>query len=167
MSIVFLAQRLENPQERVAIKILTPSDVAMADEFVSFQARFLREAQAAHQLHHEHIPPVLGYGEEDGLFYMLMPNTKVNWRAAIVGGLVGGLLLHLNNVINVLYVSRVVSNFKIYGSLGLVIHRWAPCSRRVQGTGYGGLGGNGNRSFAALRMTREGPLGMGQAPAEG
>jgi hypothetical protein len=40
MSIVFLAQRLENPQERVAIKILTPSDVAMADEFVSFQARF-------------------------------------------------------------------------------------------------------------------------------
>jgi len=73
MSIVFLAQRLENPQERIAIKILTPSDVAMADEFVSFQARFLREAQAAHQLHHEHILPVLGYGEEDGLFYMLMP----------------------------------------------------------------------------------------------
>jgi membrane protein len=34
--------------------------------------------------------------------------------------LVGGLLFHLNNLISVLYVSRVVSNSKIYGSLGLV-----------------------------------------------
>jgi membrane protein len=54
------------------------------------------------------------------LFYMLMPNTKVQWRAALVGGVVAGLLLHLNNLISVLYVSRVVSNSKIYGSLGLV-----------------------------------------------
>ncbi len=54
------------------------------------------------------------------LFYILMPNTKVQWRAAAVGGFVGGLLFHGNNVISVLYVSRVVSNSKIYGSLGLV-----------------------------------------------
>lgn len=73
MSIVFLARSLENPQDTVAIKILMPSDVAMADELASFQARFLREAQAAHQLHHEHILPVLGYGDEDDLFYMTMP----------------------------------------------------------------------------------------------
>jgi membrane protein len=53
-------------------------------------------------------------------FYMLMPNAKVQWGAALVGGLVGGLLFHLNNVLNVLYVSRVVSNSKIYGSLALV-----------------------------------------------
>ncbi|HWX21104.1 MAG TPA: YhjD/YihY/BrkB family envelope integrity protein [Candidatus Binatia bacterium] len=53
-------------------------------------------------------------------FYMLMPNTKVYWRAALAGGAVAGLLFHLNNVISVLYVSRVVSNSKIYGSLGLV-----------------------------------------------
>jgi membrane protein len=32
----------------------------------------------------------------------------------------GGILFHLNNVVSVLYVSRVVSNSKIYGSLGLV-----------------------------------------------
>jgi membrane protein len=49
-----------------------------------------------------------------------MPNTKVDWRAALVGGLVGGGLFHLNNVVSVLYVSRVVSNSRIYGSLGLV-----------------------------------------------
>jgi len=44
----------------------------------------------------------------------------VDWRAAMVGGLAGGLLFHLNNLVSVLYVSRVVSNSKIYGSLGLV-----------------------------------------------
>src|SRR5438093_4906287 len=51
---------------------------------------------------------------------MLVPNTKVRWRAAVVGGLVGGILFHLNNLVSVLYVSRVVSNSKIYGSLALV-----------------------------------------------
>jgi membrane protein len=55
-----------------------------------------------------------------GAFYMLMPNAKVHWDAAIVGGFVAGMLFHVNNMINVLYVSRVVSNSKIYGSLGLV-----------------------------------------------
>ena len=55
-----------------------------------------------------------------GAFYMLMPNARVQWQAALVGGLVGGLLFHLNNAVSVLYVSRVVSNSKIYGSLGLV-----------------------------------------------
>jgi membrane protein len=53
-------------------------------------------------------------------FYMLMPNTKVHCRAALVGGLVGGLLFHLNSICSVLYVSRVVSNSRIYGSLGLI-----------------------------------------------
>jgi membrane protein len=53
-------------------------------------------------------------------FYMLMPNAKVKWSAALIGGLVGGGLFHLNNLVNVLYVSRVVSNSRIYGSLGLV-----------------------------------------------
>ena len=55
-----------------------------------------------------------------GAFYMLMPNAKVHWRAALVGGFVASLLFHLNNLISVLYVSRVVSNSKIYGSVGLV-----------------------------------------------
>jgi len=54
------------------------------------------------------------------LFYELMPNTKVQWRAALVGGIVGGCLWQLNNMVNVLYVSRVVANSKIYGGLGMV-----------------------------------------------
>ena len=54
------------------------------------------------------------------LFYMLIPNIRVRWNAALVGGIVGGVLFHLNNMVSVLYVSRVVSNSRIYGSLGLV-----------------------------------------------
>ncbi|MBI3417531.1 MAG: YihY family inner membrane protein [Verrucomicrobia bacterium] len=54
------------------------------------------------------------------LFYELMPNTKVRWEAALAGGIVGGCLWQLNNLISVLYVSRVVTNSKIYGSLGMV-----------------------------------------------
>jgi len=54
------------------------------------------------------------------LFYQLLPNTKVQWRAAFAGGLVGGSLWQLNNMFSVFYVSRVVTNSKIYGSLGMV-----------------------------------------------
>ena len=54
------------------------------------------------------------------LFYALVPNTQVHWRAALAGGLAGGILFHLNNLVSALYVSRVVSNSRIYGSLGLV-----------------------------------------------
>ncbi|MDB6108935.1 MAG: Ribonuclease, partial [Pedosphaera sp.] len=54
------------------------------------------------------------------LLYMLMPNTKVQWKAAMVGGLVGGVLWHLNSVFSVLYVSRVVTSSKIYEGLAMV-----------------------------------------------
>ena len=89
MSIVFLAQHLENPQDKAAIKILIPSDFSTTDDFAAFQTRFRREAQAVHQLHHEHILPVLDYGEEeDGLFYMIMPLIA------------GGTLTHLGTLEN-------------------------------------------------------------------
>ena len=55
------------------------------------------------------------------LFYMLIPNTKVQWWAALPGGLIAGVLLHLLNLVSVMYVSRVVSTSKIYGSLGLIL----------------------------------------------
>ncbi|MFA6545264.1 MAG: YhjD/YihY/BrkB family envelope integrity protein, partial [Limisphaerales bacterium] len=53
-------------------------------------------------------------------FYALLPATKVDWKAALVGGIVGGSLWQLNNLLSVLYVSRIVSNNKVYGSLGMV-----------------------------------------------
>ena len=52
------------------------------------------------------------------LLYFLMPNTKVTWKAALVGGAIGGSLLQMNNLFNVIYMSRVISYSKIYGSLG-------------------------------------------------
>jgi membrane protein len=54
------------------------------------------------------------------LLYKLGPNTSVRFKAALVGGILAGSLWHLNNMIGFLYVSRVVTNSKIYGSLGLV-----------------------------------------------
>ncbi len=54
------------------------------------------------------------------LLYQLVPNTKVHFNAALVGGVVAGSLWFLNNMFGFLYVSRVVTNSRIYGSLGLV-----------------------------------------------
>ena len=54
------------------------------------------------------------------LFYQFIPNTKVRFRAALVGAMVSGTVWHVNNLFGFLYVSRVVSNSRIYGSLGLV-----------------------------------------------
>ena len=54
------------------------------------------------------------------LVYHLVPNTKVRFGAALVGGVVGGTLWHLNNLFGFLFVSRVVTNINIYGSLGLI-----------------------------------------------
>ncbi|HEV8542320.1 MAG TPA: YhjD/YihY/BrkB family envelope integrity protein, partial [Verrucomicrobiae bacterium] len=52
------------------------------------------------------------------VFYRLMPNTKVRWDAALIGGLFAGGLVQLNNLFNVVYFSKVVTYSKIYGSLG-------------------------------------------------
>ncbi len=65
--------------------------------------------------------PVIVLSVTFSVFYMLIPNTKVNWRAALTGGLTAGLLFHINNLMSVFYVSRVVSASRIYGSIGLVL----------------------------------------------
>ena len=54
------------------------------------------------------------------LFYQLMPNTKVQFKAALVGGAVAALLWYGNNQLSVLYNTKVVMYSKIYGSLGAV-----------------------------------------------
>ena len=54
------------------------------------------------------------------LVYLLVPNIKVNFSAALIGGIVGGTLWHLNNLFGFLYVSRVVTNSAIYGKLALL-----------------------------------------------
>ena len=52
--------------------------------------------------------------------YQLLPNTRVKFSAALVGGAMAGTLWHLNNVFGYLFVSRVFTNSTIYGSLYLL-----------------------------------------------
>jgi membrane protein len=54
------------------------------------------------------------------LFYKLMPNTRVLWSAAAVGGLVAGAALHANSLFSVMYMSKVVTYSKVYGSMGVL-----------------------------------------------
>ncbi len=53
-------------------------------------------------------------------FYAFMPNTKVQWRAALVGGLVAALLWYLNNTVSTRFVSRLTRDGAIYGTLAAV-----------------------------------------------
>ncbi|MBM3859742.1 MAG: YihY family inner membrane protein [Verrucomicrobia bacterium] len=55
-----------------------------------------------------------------GALYGLMPNTSVRWWAAAAGGIVAGTLWQLNSILNTMYISRVVTYSKIYGSLGIL-----------------------------------------------
>jgi membrane protein len=52
--------------------------------------------------------------------YLLLPNTKVRFSAALVGGAVAGTLWHLNNIFGFLFISRVATNLDFYGGLGLI-----------------------------------------------
>lgn len=55
------------------------------------------------------------------LFYRSIPNTRVRWRAAILGAIVVTVLLLLNNTIAFLYFKRVVLSKSLYGSVALPI----------------------------------------------
>lgn len=55
-----------------------------------------------------------------GLFYLLMPNTKVEAKAALVGAAVAALLWWGNSQLSALYNTRVLAYSSIYGSIGAV-----------------------------------------------
>ena len=55
------------------------------------------------------------------LFYRSIPNTRVRWRAALLGAIVVTLLLLLNNTLAFLYFKRVVLSKSLYGSVALPI----------------------------------------------
>jgi membrane protein len=54
------------------------------------------------------------------LFYRLIPNTRVKWRAALIGAVIVTLLLFLNNYLAFLYFRNVVSANRLYGSVGIL-----------------------------------------------
>jgi serine/threonine-protein kinase len=70
---VYLAQRLDDPSALVAFKVLMPSPQLSPQDQRAFYVRFQRETQAAERLHHPHILPVLRYGDEANVAYMVLP----------------------------------------------------------------------------------------------
>ncbi|HAB19487.1 MAG TPA: YhjD/YihY/BrkB family envelope integrity protein [Verrucomicrobiota bacterium] len=52
--------------------------------------------------------------------YFWMPNTRVRWPAALVGGVVASVLWTLNGKLSALYTTRVLTYNAIYGSLGVL-----------------------------------------------
>ena len=54
------------------------------------------------------------------LFYRVIPNTRVFWKAAFIGGVVVALLLLGNQLVQLFYVKRVVLERSLYGSLAIV-----------------------------------------------
>ncbi len=54
------------------------------------------------------------------LFYILMPNTRVRPDAALIGGILAGILVHLNHRFSSLYLGQVVSSTNLYGSLAVL-----------------------------------------------
>ena len=64
--------------------------------------------------------PIITLTVAFGLFYLLMPNTRVDPKAAAVGAAVAATLWWGNTQLGALYNTRVVTYSKIYGSLGAV-----------------------------------------------
>lgn len=54
------------------------------------------------------------------LFYKFMPYAEVNWRSALVGGGVGAFLWQTNISFSVIYISKVVSDSRIYSGFGML-----------------------------------------------
>ncbi len=55
-----------------------------------------------------------------GALYFWMPNTRVHWRAALVGGAVAAVLWTANNKLSAIYHGKVLTYNTIYGSLGIL-----------------------------------------------
>jgi membrane protein len=69
----------------------------------------------------EHLLPVLILSLALAVFYKLMPNTKVEMRAALLGGFFAGTAWHLYNQLGFLLGSHVRNVGAIYGSLFLLV----------------------------------------------
>ena len=70
---VFLANHAHIP-EQVAVKVIVPPTARLpSDELAAFLARFRRVARSQVQLCHPHILPVIEFGDQDGVAYLVMP----------------------------------------------------------------------------------------------
>jgi serine/threonine protein kinase len=70
--------------EQVALKVLSLNNAIM-DEATAVE-RFRREARYAHQLHHKNIVPVLNFGQDGDLLYLVMPLITGGTLKALLKG---------------------------------------------------------------------------------
>ncbi len=54
------------------------------------------------------------------IVYKVVPNTTVKFIPALIGGVVGGTLWQLNNMLSFIFVSNAIRTHYIYGSLGMI-----------------------------------------------
>ena len=52
--------------------------------------------------------------------YKVIPNTRVKFMPALIGGVVGGTLWQINNMISFIFVSNAIRTHYIYGSIGMI-----------------------------------------------
>ncbi|MBV9231807.1 MAG: protein kinase [Chloroflexi bacterium] len=115
MGAVFLAQQ-SRPKRQVAVKVLLPLVPLAPNQQAGFLERFRRETDAAASLVHPNIMPVHGYGEQDGLAYLVMPYVSGGTlRDELEGG-----ALPLPKVMN--YLDQMAVALDIAHDRG-VIHR--------------------------------------------
>ncbi len=62
----------------------------------------------------------LALGGMLALFYRFIPNTQVEWKAALVGAAFALVCFKINNTLAFLYVERVAMQRTLYGSLGIL-----------------------------------------------
>ncbi len=72
MAEVYRARQLTAFNREVAVKVIR----AHFTEDPSFRERFLREAQAITKLSHPNILPLIEFGEENGVLYLVMPLAR-------------------------------------------------------------------------------------------
>jgi membrane protein len=69
----------------------------------------------------KHLLPIAIFSLTLALFYKLTPNTKVEFRAASIGGLCAGVSWHVYNQLGFLLVGRAMSTSKFYGGVFLIV----------------------------------------------
>src|SRR5579885_2127466 len=72
MAEVYRARQSTAFGREVAVKVIRPG----FSENEDFRARFLREAQAISRLSHPNILPLIEFGEEQGMLYLVMPLAR-------------------------------------------------------------------------------------------
>lgn len=116
--------------------------------------------------------------------YRLLPNARVRWTSALVGGLVAGALILANQLLAAIYIGKVLEFRTLYGELGIVpvlmfggyvswlillVGGQVACAfqhrRASTGKGWDGLSHRARRSLAfvclaeTLRRHRAGSVG--------